>query len=404
MNQTTSHTDAPHELNVAPPNDSANTATARSAWRRWPIALLWLNAVTLILILSWLGWQQLQLQQQLIDYQQLQADQLQQTQQQLQMEASLNQTMTVQRKNIAQLQQSIETKLLKIEEKSNTAFEQLTQATMRHTAVDWSMEEVQYLLRLANHRLVIERSSQGALMLLKAADELVRAHENIDTDMVRQAIAADMMALQSVAKQDINGVYASLSALIKQSKALAYWPDMVTNQSLVTNIKPEKTAELITTIETDTAFWVWQQIKDFSSEIWWDLRQLIVIRQHTQPLQQLLSPQALLVVSMHIELALSQAQAALLSQQQEFYYASLDQVQKLLHTYYRIDDPAVQAMSEKIHILKQHPVTIDLPDISASMSTFQQYMNLSSRQATKNQINTPIIDASANSLLVQEPQ
>jgi uroporphyrin-3 C-methyltransferase len=269
------------------------------------------------------------------------------------------------------------------------------------------MEEVQYLLRLANHRLVIERSSQGALMLLEVADELIRAHENIDTDIVRQAIAADMMALQSVAKQDINGVYASLSALIKQSKTLAYWPDMVTDQSLTTNTSPVRTAEPITTIETDTALWIWQQIKDSSSDLWQELRQLIVIRQQTQPLQQLLSPQALLVVRMHIELALSQAQAALLRQQQDFYHISLDQVQELLHTYYHIDDPAVQAMSAKIHILKQHPVAVDLPDISASMSAFQQYMNLSSRQPlqpTKNQINTPMIDAATNNLSVQELQ
>ena len=42
------------------------------------------------------------------------------------------------------------------------------------TSQDWLMAEVEYLLRLANQRVLMERDPQGAIALLRAADDIVR--------------------------------------------------------------------------------------------------------------------------------------------------------------------------------------------------------------------------------------
>jgi len=81
---------------------------------------------------------------------------------------------------------------------------------------DWLQAEAEYLLRLANHRLQLEGDLTGAKTLLSSADERLAKADNPALFAVRQAIANELAALNSIYTLDQSGLYFKLSALESQ--------------------------------------------------------------------------------------------------------------------------------------------------------------------------------------------
>src|SRR5690606_2411802 len=81
------------------------------------------------------------------------------------------------------------------------------------TRTDWLMAEAEYLLRLANQRLLMERDPQGALAILQAADDVLRETEETAVYPVRRQIAQEIVALQNLAELGRTGIFLQLDAL-----------------------------------------------------------------------------------------------------------------------------------------------------------------------------------------------
>ena len=77
----------------------------------------------------------------------------------------------------------------------------------------WLRAEAQYLLRLANQRVVMARDTDSALALLDSADGILRQLDDVSLHDVRAAVAAEQAALRAVPKVDVEGIYLRLSAL-----------------------------------------------------------------------------------------------------------------------------------------------------------------------------------------------
>ena len=60
---------------------------------------------------------------------------------------------------------------------------------------EWKLAEVEYLLRVANHRLLIEQDVATALGLLTAADGILEALDDVLLHPVRAALADETLAL-----------------------------------------------------------------------------------------------------------------------------------------------------------------------------------------------------------------
>ena len=71
--------------------------------------------------------------------------------------------------------------------------EQLASANQQ----DWLLAEAEYLLRLANQRLHLERDWNSALSMLQAADNVLAETHNPRTKAVRAAIAKEIPALKA---------------------------------------------------------------------------------------------------------------------------------------------------------------------------------------------------------------
>jgi uroporphyrin-3 C-methyltransferase len=78
----------------------------------------------------------------------------------------------------------------------------------------WTLAEIEYLLRIANQRLQLQRDVKTAAQALKAADERLRELADPHYISVREQIARDLDAVKAVPAVDVDGLSVRLSAAL----------------------------------------------------------------------------------------------------------------------------------------------------------------------------------------------
>ena len=78
-----------------------------------------------------------------------------------------------------------------------------------------------------DERLQLDASALVATGLLRSADEILSTLDQAAVLPLRRQLAIDLLALDSVASADVNGLYFALDALAGQIKALSWCPNPV---------------------------------------------------------------------------------------------------------------------------------------------------------------------------------
>jgi uroporphyrin-3 C-methyltransferase len=224
---------------------------------------------------------------------------------------------------------------------------------------DWLLAEAEYLMRLANQRLLMGKEVKGALELLTAADSIVKELDDTGLYPVRQALSENMSALRAAGSLDIEGLYLQLDAAAKQAAKLRLI-DMSGLDVVMPEIAPAET---------------WQQRLEFGFQAaWHTLSQYIQINRRDEIYKPLLAPEYEAAVKQNIQLMFEQAQMASLSGKQRLYEKSLDKVIVWLHRYYTLDKSKVDTLIGSVALLSKQKVEISLPDISSSLRSLKSYM------------------------------
>lgn len=230
---------------------------------------------------------------------------------------------------------------------------------------DWRLAEAQYLLRLANQRVLMEQRPEGALTLMRSADKVLAELDDVSLYKLRQTIAQDIAKLEAVPKLDVEGTYLRLAALIHQTSEL---PTLSLEQQrqlpqLLQEITPEAVDETLK-----------QDIQSAFGRAMSSLENLVVIQQHDRPVEPLLSPEQGHYLRQNLQLLLEQAQLALLRQQQSIYETSLTRAIELLTRFFDTDNSATAALNSALEQLKTLQVAPQMPSISSSLEALQQHM------------------------------
>ena len=168
----------------------------------WPIWLVCLILLAGLIALGLWSWQQWQTQQQL----------QQSLQHVTEMNSQLDQRLDQGRDSRTERLQSLETTLREQQQRlseqqrqiDHTAGELLDAGN--RTRTDWLLAEAEYLIRIANQRLQIEKDIRGALAALESADEVLRETDDVGVYPVREQLAREIMALRSVTDVDRTGL------------------------------------------------------------------------------------------------------------------------------------------------------------------------------------------------------
>ncbi|WP_369600140.1 uroporphyrinogen-III C-methyltransferase [Hahella sp. SMD15-11] len=242
------------------------------------------------------------------------------------------------------------------EERLQAQLSQLAAKVLQQSATsrtDWLLAEAEYLLRLANQRLALERDVKGAAKLLEAADAVVAEADDPALYPVREALAQELAALKATGLPDRTGLFLRLNALAAQVDKL--------NQRVF--VAPVETA---TSVGDASA----------TAETSWDGRlarlkqqveKYLVIRRLDAPVEPLLSPDQIAYLKANLRLMLEQAQLAVLQQNQEVYQASLDKASEWLQRWLVGQDASTRALLNELEALRKVEIRPGLPDISGSL-------------------------------------
>jgi uroporphyrin-3 C-methyltransferase len=216
----------------------------------------------------------------------------------------------------------------------------------------WLLAETEYLLRLANQRLIMAGDTESAQALLGNADKVLRELDDVGLHPVRAAVASDIAAVRAVPRIDLEGIYLRLSALIDQAGKLVIFEF------------PEQESQ---PRQASAATWQGRLEQGYEQALL-KLSDYVIIRRRDVPMQALMDPQWEGLVRQNLRMLLEQAQVALLSSNQALYEASLERASHWVAEFVESDAAAAQAMDSEIRQLADLQVTARLPDISGSLN------------------------------------
>jgi len=361
--KTTTSTKSTASKAEAPPAKTQEKTTKQGA--TWPGKIALLVALIAVVGVGYLYWLQMQSGTQISSAQKQTTaavdaainDSKQQMNQQLgafnQQISTLKSDSAKEKANIAELQDRL-----------TKSIQQVT-AQQQNTRKDWLLAEVEYLLRLANQRVLMEQTAQGALQLLRSADKILSETDDVTIYDVRKAVAADIAALEAVPILDTEGVFLRLGALNAQVGQLQVIP--LTEQHKLPELVNQVANEEFVSSWADDIKVAWAKVAD-------KFDQLVVVQHRDEPIEPLLSPQQSYYLQQNLHLMLEQAQLSLLQRKPRSYLNSLEKAEGWVGTYFEQDHSNTQALLKALQQLKQVEVAPQMPDISGSLTTLKSYL------------------------------
>ena len=234
---------------------------------------------------------------------------------------------------------------------------------------DWLLAEAEYLIRLANQRLITERNTKNATSLLVTADGILRDLDEVDLLPVRKALAKSITALRSTQMVDREGLYLQLGALSEQLVNLPLMAPELDEEELV-DVEAEVTEDENGSISEE---WRGRLFQSFNSALE-SASDLIRVRRRDAPLEPLPSVEEDQQLRHNLAILLEQAQMALLREEQAIYQASLEKAQVWLNNYFELNESAIPLV-EQLALLEQENVVQQLPDISEGLEVLRDYID-----------------------------
>jgi uroporphyrin-3 C-methyltransferase len=221
---------------------------------------------------------------------------------------------------------------------------------------DWLLAEAQYLLRLANQRLIMADDVVAAKALLGSADSILKELDDVTLYAVRAAVAADLAAVRAVPQRDVQGMYLALAALIEQADKLVIFQ------------MPEKIERARVEPAED---WKGRLLQGYEAALL-KLSDYLIIRRRDVPIEALMDPQWEGLVRQNLRMLLEQAQVALLSGNELLFRESLERAQHWLTEFFVSDEAAAKALADEVAVLREAKIALEMPDISRSLAAVDE--------------------------------
>jgi len=212
----------------------------------------------------------------------------------------------------------------------------------------WALSEVEYLLNIANQRVLLAKDISGASGVLEMADVRVAALSDYRLHPLRALLADEQLALSSVVKVDVDGMALQLQSAL----------------GLVDNLQVLMAPPVVEGEEDNvTASAQWQGALD---QAWQEVKSLVVIRHQQDGAAAVLVPEQRYFLYQNLRLKLETARFALLSGQPSVFEASLKSSTQWLEQYFVGEER--DAILVLISELQSTNIEVSLPDISASLA------------------------------------
>jgi len=222
---------------------------------------------------------------------------------------------------------------------------------------DWLLAEIEQTLNIASRELTLAGNVRGALIALQAADARLARADKLQVTGLRRALTTDMDRLKGLPLVDLQGVSLKLDTLMTLSATLP----LAVADSMAANANrdeepPPPDGNLLARAGRD---------------LWFELRQLIRIRDMENGDVALLSPQQSYFVRENLKLRLLAARTSLIARDEVNYKEDLKLAQEMLARYFdgkaKVNVNALATLRQ----LSESPVSIATPDVTASLNAIR---------------------------------
>ena len=228
-----------------------------------------------------------------------------------------------------------------------TMAEELAKAQV-DTRNSYVFAEAEYLLKLADQRLLIERNPETATNLMQTVQGLLAQLEDSRLLSVREQLAQDIQLLSAIPHVDLLGIQAELLAL-----------DPVLNDLKL----PIRRFNL----ESDS------EREDDVQKFLDGLRSFIRIREVNAPITPLVSASDAGRAREVLRLSLEQIKVALVREDQELFNAGLAQAKRLSRHFFDVTEGAGKRVMTVLRALEGTQIARDIPDAAQGLRALRTY-------------------------------
>jgi uroporphyrin-3 C-methyltransferase len=225
------------------------------------------------------------------------------------------------------------------------------------SGTQWMVAEAEYLLRIANDRLILARDTESARVALGLADQRLRDTKDPGWAGVREQIARDIAKLSTFEAPDSAGLSARLSALIEQIPQLK-----IANAT----IGPERTLPERTGQEPGERNW-----ETLLDDVWAGFKDSVRIRERDKPVQAMLAPEHQFFLYENLKLHMEAARLGLARDDQNLFRDNLHIAADWLTKYFDPDNGSAAAMAKAIAEMVKIDIRPEMPDVSQSLRALQ---------------------------------
>lgn len=231
------------------------------------------------------------------------------------------------------------------------------------TSQDWLLAEAEFLVRMAHHRLEMQQDAEGAAVLLRAADDVVRHAELPRGFAIRQAIANDVALLELTPSVDTTGYFLRIAALDGQiarlrEKTPSFEPDTHAAPAAGQAEEAGVTATLL----------------GYASRAGEYIGDQFEFRRGHEPIRPLMPQRERYYLEQNLRLQLQTARLALLRQDQVVYATSLIQAADWVVTWFDPDDAVTRQLEASLRTLADATVSGEVPRIGDSLAAIRSAM------------------------------
>jgi len=253
------------------------------------------------------------------------------------------------------------------------ALEQLYQ-DLSKSRDEWALSEVEQVLSTASQQLQLAGNVQGALLALQNADRSLARSDKPQFIAVRRAIASDLEKLKATPSVDLAGVAVRLDSVIGQVDTL---PLLSGEKPLLpaAPVREQRGAQAASTSAAPLgmgarllATW-----RNWSEEMWDDVRQLIRVRSVNTPEALMLSPDQNYFVRENLKLRLLNARLALLSRDETTFAGDLHAAQETLDKYFDTRARTTQQAQTALRQVQANNLAIEMPTLADSLNALRNY-------------------------------
>jgi len=221
-----------------------------------------------------------------------------------------------------------------------------------------SLAEVEQILLTASQQLELSANVKVALIALQNADAHLQRMNRSSLNGLRKVIGQDMDKLRSLPNVDVASINLQINELVNavEHMPLSYQQRLV-DQGAVKEPTPVE----------DSSF------KKIAHDIWLEFRQLVRIEDTGKTDIPLVPPNQEFFLRENLKLQLLSARLALLSRDEASYRLALKTARLWTNRYFDVGSNDGKKMIEGLNKLATSDISIQLPEISASLKAVQSY-------------------------------